>query len=180
MAHEMRNALQVAQRLMAVYETSSLRLWLPHLSTAWLGVTPRTFILDERTGIPMDDQSPDRDTSLSNAETEEALAEQGTAVIHYEYSGATQISEKLQSPSKKIVSFRHPWLLIYHLWRTPFVLHIRLRLSSFLRSVQHSNHLRHALKNAAGVALLTLPAFLPENSAGKICYEIVIVIQKQR
>ncbi|TFK55317.1 hypothetical protein OE88DRAFT_1780799 [Heliocybe sulcata] len=174
MAHEMRNALQVTENLMTIYESSSLRLWYPHLSMAWLGVTPRTFILDERTGIPLDNEGPEPDNNLSSAETEEGLAEQGSVTGHYEFSSAP-ISATIQSEkySKKSVSARHPRSLLHYLWRTPFVLYIRLRLSKIFRAVQHSNSLRHALKNAAGVALLSLPAFLPGDSPGRRWYTSV-------
>lgn len=63
-------------------------------------------------------------------------------------------------------SVRGVYSLPYRLWNLPAVLRFRSRLSRIIRSIQRSSHLRHAFKNAAGVALLSLPAFLASDSSG--------------
>lgn len=57
--------------------------------------------------------------------------------------------------------------MIPNIWRDRRILQIRLCASKIIRAIQHSSHLRHALKNAFGVTLLGLPAFLPTGSAGR-------------
>ncbi|EGO29517.1 hypothetical protein SERLADRAFT_359518 [Serpula lacrymans var. lacrymans S7.9] len=46
-------------------------------------------------------------------------------------------------------------------------------MSKLARDAKHSSHLRHALKNAAGVALLSTPAFFPQGSAGLRWFTLV-------
>ncbi|EOQ99783.1 hypothetical protein J056_001325 [Wallemia ichthyophaga EXF-994] len=57
------------------------------------------------------------------------------------------------------------WFL--NIWDAPSVLEFRLRVSRYFRTVKSSRHLRFALKNAAGVALLSIPGFLPYGSKGQ-------------
>jgi transcriptional regulator of aromatic amino acid metabolism len=56
---------------------------------------------------------------------------------------------------------------IRRIWASQSLMRLRLATSKFTRAVRHSSHLRHALKNAVGVAMLSLPAFLPKGSTGE-------------
>lgn len=171
MAHEMHHALQISFNIACLHENSRPRLWHPRFSWAWLGVAPSTFILDERSTILADEIS-DRDTNLSPEETRQGLFE------HYDVSNipdkdislSIPIAEKIPGVGKKSayrLPFRNIRIMITRVWRVRRVLRLRLGLSKIIRAIQHSSHLRHALKNAAGVGLLGFPAFLPTNSAGE-------------
>jgi hypothetical protein len=171
MAHEMHHALQISFNIACQHENSRPRLWHPRFSWAWLGVAPRTFILDERSAI-LDDEISDRDTNLSLEETRQGLVEHyGVSNIpDKDVSLSIPIAEKIPGVGKKSAyqfSFRDIRLILTRVWRVRRVLRLRLGLSKIIRAIQHSSHLRHALKNAAGVGLLGFPAFLPTNSAGE-------------
>ena len=51
-------------------------------------------------------------------------------------------------------------------WTSRKALKLRIRTWRFMQAVRNSSHLRHALKAAVGVAILTFSAFLPAQSAG--------------
>lgn len=163
MAHEMHQSLQISHNIAYLHETSNHRLWYPHFSLAWFGVAPRTFILDERDGVFAAD-IPDINTSLSAGETKQGLDEQAADVPDNHASLSTPIIQRIPWIGKKSSYSFH--LVIPRLWRFRAVLRLRLGLSKVIRAIQHSSHLRHALKNAVGVALLSFPAFLPIGSSG--------------
>lgn len=170
MAHEVHHALQISHTIVNLHQTSPRRLWHPHFSLAWFGVAPRTFILDERSTL-VAEEIPDIDTNLSPEEARQGLAEHyGVANIPSSISLSIPIAEKSDpGPGRKYsyrFSVRQFHLVIPWVWRARGVLRIRLGLSKVVRAILHSSHLRHALKNAAGVALLSLPAFLPPESRG--------------
>lgn len=161
MAHQMGHALQLAEDIASSYEACAPRLWHPHLSWAWLGLSPSTFISEER-GNLFDDDPRELWTSLSPEEIKQGLVE-------HTYLGARAWSSSMQSTTRNESPGAHFSLLrlsslILHLWDLPQVLRIRFNLSKVIRSIQHSHHLWHAIKNAAGVALLSFPAFLPADS----------------
>ncbi|PCH39251.1 hypothetical protein WOLCODRAFT_167862 [Wolfiporia cocos MD-104 SS10] len=56
-------------------------------------------------------------------------------------------------------------------WSLPWMLRARIRLATAHRAIVHSTHLRHAMKNAVGVALLSLPAFMSPDSTGRKWFE---------
>lgn len=168
MADEMHHALLISEAATQFHENSSPRLWHPHFSWAWLGAAPDTFILDKRSAVLGDDPAPDVSTNLSAEEAREGLAESAyiTAGAESEAPPCPSMSNK---PIKKQFvrpSSRQLLTLVNRIWRSKPSLRVRLVLSRFLRSIQHSSHLRHGLKNATGVAFLSIPAFLPQDSAG--------------
>lgn len=170
MANEMHYALKISYNIACLHENSRPQIWHPHLSWTWLGVAPRTFILDERSTAVTEDIY-DAETYLSQEETRQGLAENcgASSIPHANVSLSIPITEKGSGVGHQYTySFiiRQIRLLIPRLWRCRAVIGFRIRLSRIIRSIQHSSHLRHALKNAAGVALLSIPAFLPANSAG--------------
>jgi hypothetical protein len=174
MAHEMHHALQISHNTACLHETSRVRLWHPRFSWAWLGVAPITFILDERNTILAEEFS-DRDTNLSLEETQQGLVEHHSVfnVLNKDISPSTPAAEQatgVDNNRARLFAFRDLHLVIPRIWRVRAVLRIRLGLSKVIRAIQHSSHLRHALKNAAGVALLSIPAFLPTDSAGEKRY----------
>lgn len=163
MARDTRHALQVCGTIITAYESSPLRLWHPHLSWVWLGVTPSTIILDERGTFLDEDEEPETRTNLSMEETREGIAESS-----YVLEPETDRRIILTKPKirGKLFSLHRLNSIRHYLWNHPRTIRGRLALSRFARSIQHSPHLKHALKNAVGIALLGIPAFLPPDSAG--------------
>ncbi|KAF8892705.1 hypothetical protein BD779DRAFT_1436676 [Infundibulicybe gibba] len=164
MAQETHRALRVGEKVAGTYESSPLRLWHPRFSLAWLGVSPTTIILDER-GTFLDNEPPDAASTLSFEETLQGIAERSHALSNSNRID-TKASIKL-SQAKKTFSFTRAYKSISSLWNHPRVIQARLALSRCTRSLQHSPHLRHAFKNAVGVSLLSIPGFMPANSAGR-------------
>lgn len=56
------------------------------------------------------------------------------------------------------------WFKFKRLWASFIV--PRRKLSRSIHSLKHSRHLQYGLKNAIGIALLSLPAFLPREQGG--------------
>jgi len=92
------------------------------------------------------------------------------SVLDAEVSAATSMPEpKLSrtttdfdnSPTKISQFSKEMIRRIEHWSRKPSVLRARLFLSHTILSIKHSRHLRYAFKLALGVALLSLPAWLP-------------------
>lgn len=166
MAQEMQHALQIAHNVACLYERSNHRLWHPRFSLAWLGVAPSAFVLDERDGAGTAEVL-DVDTALSTEEIRQGISEQYGVVNLPENDVSLSVPIVQHIPRVGRMSSLPRFLrAIPQLWRNRRILQIRLLLSKNIRAIQHSSHLRHALKNAIGVALLGLPAFLPVGSPG--------------
>ncbi|TIB72848.1 hypothetical protein E3Q17_01223 [Wallemia mellicola] len=60
------------------------------------------------------------------------------------------------------------WFL--NIWDAPKVLKSRLAVARSFRSLRSSRHIKFALKNAAGVAVLSIPCFLPYKSPGQLWF----------
>ncbi|KAG5645848.1 hypothetical protein DXG03_005190 [Asterophora parasitica] len=153
MAQDVRDALKDTQNILVHHFTSNVRLWYPRFTLAWLGVAPSTMLLEER-GIAMDQELQDLSNDLTQ-EAQQGLAEQS-------------IPSTSPKKSKKAPSILVVWQFVRrHIWNSPRTLSVRLLISQFLKSVEHSPHLRHALKNTVGITILSIPAFLPITSAGR-------------
>lgn len=188
MSQEIRIALDVAQRIATLYEESPARLWYPRLSLSWLGVPPGPYITNED-GIPLQISGtssgrndyittgePDPEVGLSYGETRQAFAERGLALdfdrpraqVHYTHIRAMKVNPG-HGPNWRMGCSKSLMAeLVDKLCSLPFVLRIRLMLSKYHRVVHHSDHFKHAMKNAIGVAILTFPAFMPADSAGTL------------
>lgn len=164
MAQEIQSGLHVIQEIRACYDESKPRLWYPRVSLAWLGVTPTMVSFDEG-GTFLDESLPDEPNLLSERE-----ALQGIAERTYSEDQDDDYVKRLTTKKPRIIGrpFSARWFrsLIYSTWNHPKALRARLRLSRLLKSLEGSPHLRHAFKNAAGVALLGLPAFLASDTSG--------------
>ncbi|KAF9489836.1 hypothetical protein BDN71DRAFT_1455486 [Pleurotus eryngii] len=177
MAHEMKHALYLCKKLTTLHEVSSPRLWHPHFSWAWLGAAPSTFIMEER-GAILDEDSPDpqAETALSLTETLQGISENQYPSDQpddndpdgYPNNDPDDTPEVLRRRRihGRVMSMRWMASVIHHVWNYAAVLRTRLKVSRTLRAVQHSSHLRHAIKNSGGIVLLSLPAFLPTDSSG--------------
>lgn len=193
MSDDMLCALQISHAVACLYENSSHQLWLPHLSWSWLGAAPRTFISEEKSTLAVEEMM-DMD-AMHSPESQEILivhapmpamdtgelSEKSRQGMVKRY-GTTNASDEDLAMSVPLVqkaminvdctpvyrfTWRHFYLALPWAWGTPFALRIRLRISKALKSIKHSSHLRHALKNTVGVALLSIPAFLPPDSKGR-------------
>jgi hypothetical protein len=159
MGTEMQKALQVCTRMITLYESSSYRVWYPRLSIAWLGLPPRSSMLDEQEAIPLEYQP--HETNLTAEEAREGVEEYNLPVPDGD-------AKSEGGSTLKKVARVNPTVVIRRIWRSARVVRIRLRLSGWERAIHHSPHLKHAFKNAAGVALLSLPVFLPPGSSGAL------------
>ncbi|KAF9002047.1 hypothetical protein BDQ17DRAFT_1357989 [Cyathus striatus] len=155
-AHEMQHALNITGDIIDTYNQSALRLWYPHFSLAWLGVAPSTILVDEDGSFLDEEISDVGTTSLSTQEVIQGIAEH-----------ASPTAAKRPKLVGKLMSAAWWRSLVYILWNHPRVLTFRLALSRAFRAINHSPHLRHAFKNAAGVTILAIPAFLSPGSQGR-------------
>ncbi|KAG1754200.1 hypothetical protein EDB19DRAFT_1665235 [Suillus lakei] len=168
MAYDTSHILQVAQNIAAHHQASRLRFWLPRLSWQWLGVAPRTFIMEEY-GAPIAHDAFEAETTLSAEEVRRGIAfvDRQDDTMSQEVSYSHVIRRLPIGPQLSLKSLpRYLSSTLQRLWNHPVILQLRLGASKMIRNTQHSSHLQHAAKNAIGVAMLSLPAFLPSNSAG--------------
>jgi len=157
MGTEVQKALQVCTCMITLYESSSYRVWHPRISMAWLGLPPRSLMFDEQEAIPVEHRP--HETNLTVEEAREGVEEYNRPI-------PDEDTKSEGGSTLKKVSRANPGVVIQRIWRSARVVRIRLRLSGWERAIHHSPHLQHAFKNAAGVALLSLPAFLPPGSSG--------------
>ncbi|KAJ3553528.1 hypothetical protein NM688_g3561 [Phlebia brevispora] len=180
MAQEARTALQVAQRFATQYEESHPRLWYPRFSLSWLGVPPGSFVYDDP-NMPLDKWGSSSDETLTLPDSDYASPEwkQGLREIHSVHvrRAALRAARMHMLAKDDHIDADHTpswWTAIsnwcYEAWANPRSMRLRMRLWKFLKAVRHSSHLRHALKNASGVALLTFPAFMPADSNARKWY----------
>ena len=196
MAHEMGRALRVAENVAARYEESATRLWYPRISLQWLGVPPGQFISDDHNELVYaseggaDDSGSggggvaDVDERLTAIEAKQGFAEHsafaftlvrgrplpagGLASGKYRiYAAASASRMELKLAAARAWSWAFWRRQVGRAWSSERMLRARVWLSKAHRAVQHSSHWRHGFKNAIGVAVLTFPAFLPADSAGR-------------
>ncbi|OSD02763.1 hypothetical protein PYCCODRAFT_1389411 [Trametes coccinea BRFM310] len=189
MAQEMAKALQVAENAATLYEESPTRLWYPHMTLQWLGVPPGPFISDDNgdlvvaSGGAVDGDIVDigGDERLTVMEARQGLAERaysftlvkgrpvpaGGMSMRYKNYAASASRMDLKACDGKPWTWKYWSNYISMLWSTERMLRLRVWLSKRHRALQHSSHWRHGLKNAIGVAVLSFPAFMPENSAAR-------------
>jgi hypothetical protein len=165
-ADEAARALEISTGLAMSFNQSQTRLWLPHLSLAWLGMPPRHYVLEVDTADAGNSTSPDTQlewqTNLSTSE-----ASQGVMETTARYETKSDMDGNFLSLLRQLPRSLHL------AWSSKRILHARLALSSRLRKTQRSEHIQHGFKNAAGVALLSIPAFLPEGAAGRKWFQSV-------
>lgn len=160
MANEMRRALLVADKILDLHNTSPTRVWYPRLSWAWLGIAPPTVIGDDRDRVMSDDHDPERfedEHRLSVSEAREGLSE----LVGWREANLSRPSLVSKFTSRESLQLRS---FIYG----PGITRLRFLFAACIRSIRHSSHLQHAVKNSIGVMLLSLPAFLSTGSPGRI------------
>jgi hypothetical protein len=114
-------------------------------------------MFDEQDAIPV--EHPPHETNLTVEEARQGVEE-------YHSKIPDEDAKSTGGSTLKTVSKVNPAALIRRIWRSARVVQIRLLLSGWERAAHHSPHLRHAYKNAAGVALLSIPVFLSPASPG--------------
>lgn len=162
MANEMHRALLVAEKILLLHNTSRTRLWYPCLSWAWLGIAPPTIIGDDRDRVMSDDNDPqlfEDEHRMSMAEAREGLSE----IARWRDSN---LSSPMNLYSGTIFTSRES-LRLRHIIYGPRITRLRLLFARRVRSIAHSSHLKHAIKNSIGVMLLGLPAFFPAGTPGR-------------
>jgi len=116
------------------------------------------------------------ETSLSAREIHHGMAPYRAGAQETQekrYCGGMKPREKPEAKGMRRYSPSSFLFRVRRVWNHPHMLVLRLRASRAMRGLQHSSHLRHALKNAVGVALLGLAAFLPPTSAGYMWFKEV-------
>ncbi|KAF8633737.1 hypothetical protein AX17_004393 [Amanita inopinata Kibby_2008] len=170
-AYDVKHALNVAHDVVNTYEASPLKLWHPRLTVAWLGVAASPVVLDEPI-LFLEEEGLEPPTNLTLQETIHGIAERRNSTNHIH--GGEKLSHRRILLHDKLF-FPQWWRCIfYYLWNHTWTMRTRLSLSRILRSIQHSPHLKHAVKNAAGVSILGVAAFLPETTSARHWFESVI------
>ncbi|KAI0798119.1 hypothetical protein C8Q75DRAFT_709584 [Abortiporus biennis] len=185
MTHQTRLALKIAEHLITEYKTSKTRLWYPSVSLAWLGVAPCPSISDDPSTFLVPNtlqeqlvsasDSPSNpalassfeSTNLSSSERRQGLAEQALRLSSFKTYSLSQEGGHVSFYTRLENSIS---ILLSWIWNNDTSLKLRLWSWKIHRKVKHSRHLRHALKNAIGVALLTFPAFMPIGTGGRDWY----------
>ncbi|KZO95734.1 hypothetical protein CALVIDRAFT_150264 [Calocera viscosa TUFC12733] len=145
--------LRQAEEILKSQLTTSRRLQIPSLTWAWLGIgqttvlTPPKFTRDD----DLDGQA------ASKGETDAALKEQTSSTM---------------SRNANYHFHPRPSSIFRSIWpSSTAILRLRLKLASILRAIQRSPHARFGFKAALGTMLLTLPGFLPRESAARSWFE---------
>lgn len=159
MANDTQRALCVCKDLIKSHEASHPTLQFPQVTTDWLGAIPSPVLIEEHEEDVLDHGIQD-DEIRGGASVPMTLKSMSEDPID-DLAGVSSTKTSCD------ISYQWIWRIIFHLWNRPQILRARLLLSCTVRSVNHSSHLRHALKNAAGVALLSIPAFYPPDSSGR-------------
>ncbi|TFL06868.1 hypothetical protein BDV98DRAFT_1716 [Pterulicium gracile] len=153
MANDVQSALGLIHELLTSYEEAKPHLTVPLLNKAWLGVHVDTLPLE------VSDSAADTDTGNDN-------------LTHKEQLEVDRMSENIIIKQEQRPAKRPPILTILRvlrlsdLWKSTPMLRARFSTFKFIRSFKHSPHIRYALKNAVGVAALSLPGFLPPDHPG--------------
>ncbi|KAG8682714.1 hypothetical protein FRC11_014504, partial [Ceratobasidium sp. 423] len=145
---ELVRALTLAHGILEIHHSASRPyIFFPRPSWFWLGMSPRSVVAEEDSpAIPRSPTELDTD-KLSFDEAHTALLPTPT----------TATSSRKWSVAK--------------ITRAPAVLRARIRLSEFLWNVRHSKDVQFAFKHALGIAILMIPAVLPESSSAKRYYD---------
>jgi len=129
MAYDTSHLLQVAQRIAAHHEASPLRFLAPRLTWLWLGVAPRTFIMDEY-GAHVTDDVIEADTTLSTEEVQQGMAsvDQRDEKMGQEVSCLPDLRQGIPTgPQLSLKSLPRCvlWTLL-RFWNHPITLRLRL------------------------------------------------------
>ncbi|KAJ3777872.1 hypothetical protein FB446DRAFT_77222 [Lentinula raphanica] len=173
MAEEAERALDVARVTLHNYQTSPVRLWYPRLSLAWFGVAPSTILLDENESLNeklFSSQDLNDAVDPTYRPSEEILQE--IEDRKYQRNNDTTIDPCIDSSKGGLVRmlcrlrFNR---IIRLLWNHHAVLQARLKLHKLVMALKKASrsHLKHAFKNALGVSVLAIPAFLPASSSAR-------------
>jgi hypothetical protein len=140
----------------------------------WFGM-PHEVIVDERMEYLEDPVPFLADRKLSNSEVQQGLREQRESLSTANTGAVNERNIFRMRYARQYPPGYGPWSFsVYRLWNSEWVLCARLALAPILRSITHSKHLQHALKNAIGVALLSMAGFYPVGSSGTLLNTTVL------
>ncbi|KAJ4483288.1 hypothetical protein J3R30DRAFT_3447405 [Lentinula aciculospora] len=169
MAEEVERALNVGNAILYSYQTTPVRLWHPHLSLAWFGVAPSTLLLEENESLSEKifvSQDLANIVDPSYRPSEEVL--QAISDRKLQRNALDDPSADSKSFVRRLYNLRLNKIIRF-LWNKPITLHLRLKLHQLVVAFRKASRadLKHAFKNALGVSVLAIPAFLPASSAGR-------------
>ncbi|CAE6402254.1 unnamed protein product [Rhizoctonia solani] len=149
---ELIHALALAHDLLTIHHAAPRPyIFFPRPSWFWLGMSPRSVVAEE--DIPS---------------TPRSVTETGT-----EFGEDRLLFDEARMaplPVPTTTAHGRKWSLV-NVMCTPAMLHARTRLSNWLWRARHSKDLQFAFKHALGIAILMIPAVLPESSSAKQYYD---------
>ncbi|CAE6336631.1 unnamed protein product [Rhizoctonia solani] len=150
---ELIRALTLAHGILTIHQTSRPQIFFLRPSWFWLGMSPRSVIEEE--------DSPDAVELRSAAGVD---TNSGADKSLFEDARTTLL------PAPTTMQSTQKWSLST-IMSAPAVLRVRIQLSNWLWRIRHSKHIQFAFKHALGIAILMIPAVLPESSSGKQFYD---------
>ncbi|KAH7881894.1 Fusaric acid resistance protein family-domain-containing protein [Phlebopus sp. FC_14] len=169
MAYDTNHVLQISQRIAARYDASDHRLWFPRLSLQWLDVAPRTFLIDEYSTPVLQEPSEPTPTLPDDQLTQDMASFEEPSIAVAREKGSHTTNLPRPPPTSKYTPFiltRFGHRFFTRKWNHRWTLRVRLAASKIIINVKRSSHVHHAVKNAIGMAILSIPAFLPSDSSG--------------
>ncbi|CAE7156745.1 unnamed protein product, partial [Rhizoctonia solani] len=149
---ELIRALTLAHGILTIHHDAPRPyIFFPRPTWFWLGMSPRSVVEEEDTP-----STPRSATELDTDLTGDSLS--------LDETHATLL------PAPTTATYTRKWS-VARLMRTSTILRARIRLSVWLKGLRHSKDMQFAFKHALGIAILMIPAVLPESSSGKRYYE---------
>ncbi|CUA73277.1 Protocadherin alpha-C1 [Rhizoctonia solani] len=149
---ELIHALALAHGLLTIHHAAPRPyIFFPRPSWFWLGMSPRSVVAEE-------------DISSTPRSVTETGTEFGEDRLLFDEARMAPL------PVPTTTAHGRKWSLVNFMC-TPAILHARIRLSNWLWRARHSKDLQFAFKHALGIAILMIPAVLPESSSAKQYYD---------
>ncbi|CAE6374492.1 unnamed protein product [Rhizoctonia solani] len=149
---ELIRALTLAHGILTIHQTSRLHIFFLRPSWFWLGMSPRSVIEEEDSPGTVELRSAAGPDTSSSAE-KSPFEDPHTTLL------PTPTTAK-STPKWSLSTITH----------TPTILRARIQLSNWIWKARNSKHIQFAFKHALGIAILMIPALLPETSSGKQFY----------
>ncbi|ELU44092.1 hypothetical protein AG1IA_01875 [Rhizoctonia solani AG-1 IA] len=147
---ELIRALTLAHGILTIHQTSRLHIFFLRPSWFWLGMSPRSVIEEEDSPGTVELRSAAGPDTSSSAE-KSPFEDPHTTLL------PTPTTAK-STPKWSLSTITH----------TPTILRARIKLSNWIWKARNSKHIQFAFKHALGIAILMIPALLPETSSGEL------------
>ncbi|KAG9082338.1 hypothetical protein FRC06_005114, partial [Ceratobasidium sp. 370] len=196
---EIIRAMTLIISVLELHMTSRPRVFFLRPSWMWLGMSPRALVVEQTNEEPDVDptpaktinengvEDPGEGTGLSAQEVRQGLFQRRSTALLLSPAVQANMPMPLHRRVKKwwhnasinrrtiyraaCAAVNFPGIVLATEWNRSGVLHFRIKLSRFVRRIQHSKHARHAVKNALGITLLAIPSFLPDGSPGRTYFK---------